>query len=179
MSITRNGVTFTEAYLEASAAAPINRAMLNTFDLYHPLVGHIYFVADQTNLFANLEADAGNSRGGDQIEFLACPLRVKPPEESDTADTPDIILQVDNLSGLVSDALRLTRGSLVPWMIANRIYASDDLSGPAQLPPYVVEIVNAAIDETTVELTCNFGDAGNLGVPALTFNRIDYPGLVR
>lgn len=179
MSITRNGVTFTEAYLEASAIAPINRAMLDALDLYHPIVGHIYFVNDQTNFTAFLESDATNSRGGDSVEFLACPMRLKPPEESDTADTPDIVIQVDNLSGLVSDGLRLTRGSLVPWLLTDRKYASDDPSGPAQLPPTVVELVAVSLDETTAELTCNFGDAGNLGVPALTFNRVDYPGLVR
>lgn len=179
MTITRNGVTFTEAYLESMTFAPVNRAMLDALDLYHPIIGHIYFVNDYTNFFANLEADATNSRGGDQVEFLACPMRKKPPEESDQADTPDIVFQVDNLSGLVSDALRMTRGSLVPWLLTDRIYASDDPSGPAQLPPTVMEVVNISIDETTAEITCNYGDPGNLGVPAVTFNRVDYPGLVR
>lgn len=175
MPLTRNGVTLATAYLEAIQRA--DRAMLDALELNHPLVGRIWFVNDYQSFFATLEPDAPD--GAIQVEFLPCPMRIKPPEESDSASTPDISIEVDNISGMISDALKITRGSLVPWILTNRKYASDDTSAPAQLPPTQVELRSVQLDSTSARLVCNFGDAGNVGVPGLTYNRVDYPGLVR
>lgn len=178
MPLTRNGVTFAQAYLEAASIATATRAMLDALELYHPAFGYIRFVNDYVNLLATLEADAPDS-GGMQVVWLACPMRIVPAEESDSASNPDVQIQIDNISGLVSDALAMTRGSLVPWVLTNRIYASDDTGAPAQLPPTVVEVRSIQIDSTSVTLICNFGDAGNVAIPALTFKRSDYPTLAR
>jgi hypothetical protein len=179
MPLTRNGVTFTTAYLEAAAIAVADRAMLDTLELYHPaLPERLRFVNDHVSLFATLEADAP-ADAGLEVEFLAKPFRLKPADESDQAGNPDIVIEVDNVSGAISDMLRLARGSLEPWVVTGRIYASDSLAGPAQLPPTVVELRAVQIDSTSARLTCNFGDAGNVAIPALTFKRSEYPTLAR
>lgn len=180
MPLTRKGVTFTTAYLEAAAIAHVGTAMLSAFELNNEDLpdGPLRFVNDTAPLLATLEADAPFDPST-QVEFLACPGRIKPPEESDAASAPEIVYEVDNISGAVSDALTLTRGSLKPWTLIERIYASDDTSGPAQLPPRKVELKSVSITSTTASLTFAFGDPGNVRIPGLTFNRTDYPTLTR
>lgn len=180
MPLTRKGVTFTTAYLEAAAIARSEVAMLSAFELYHPSLpdGPLRFVADTSVLMATLEADAPFDPST-EVEFLACPLRIKPPEESDAASAPEIVLEVDNISGAVSDALKLARGSLEPWTLIERIYAESDTSAPAMLPPRKVELRSVSINSTVASLTCSFGDPGNVRIPGLTFNRVEYPTLSR
>lgn len=179
MPLTRNGVTFADAYLEAASIAPAGRAMLDALELYPPDGrAPLRFVNDYAPLFATLEATA-TTDAGLQVEWLACPCRIKPAEESDSADSPETVIEVDNLSGAISDILRETRGILAPWVIVNRKYASDATGAPAQLPPVTVELQSVTLDGDKAVLSCGFGDAGNFGVPALTFKRSEYPGLVR
>lgn len=173
-----NGVTFTPAYIEAAMIERADRAMLDALELYHPLVGRIRFVNDNVSLFATLEAGAPED-GGVEVEWLAKRFRLVPPDESDAADNPNWAVSIDNISGMVSGALKTTRGSLVPWILTARVYASDDTSGPAQTPPTVVELRSVNSDPSTVSLVFNYGDPGNVGIPALTFKRSLYPGLVR
>lgn len=179
MTLTRKGVTFSAAYLEAAAIARIDSAMLSAFELSHPLMpAPLRFVADTAPLFATLEATAPFNPNT-EVEFLASDFRIKPPEESDAASSPEVTLEIDNISGAVSDALKITRGSLDPWVLIERVYASDDTSGPAMLAPRRVEVRAVSLTSATASLTCAFGDPGNLRVPALTFNRDDYPTLTR
>lgn len=176
MPLTRNGVTFTQALLEAATIG--DGTKLDALELYHPDAGYLRFTNNNEDLLATLEADAPDS-GGMQVVFKACPIKITPPEESDTASNPDIEIQLDNLSGVVSDMLAKTRGSLTPWLLTNRVYLAEDTSAPAQLPPFVVEVRSIQYDSTTSALTCNYGDPGNVAVPATTFNRIQYPTLTR
>ena len=179
MPLTRNGVTFADAYLEAASIATAGRAMLDALELYPPDGrAPLRIVNDYVPLFATLEATATTDPGL-EVEWLACPCRIKPAEESDSASTPEIVIEVDNLNGAISDILRETRGLRDPWVIVNRKYASDDTSAPAQLPPVTVELESVVLDGDVARLTCAFGDAGNFGIPGLTFKRSDYPGLVR
>lgn len=178
MPLTRNGVTFADAMTEAASIAPDGRAVLDALELYHPAFGRLRFVNDYVPLQATLEADAPED-GGVEVEWLACPLRLKPADESDQASSPDTAIEVDNVAGILSEALKLTRGTLIPWILTGRKYTSDDTSAPAQLPPTVVEVRTITIDGPSASLVCDFGDAGNYGVPALTFNRVEYPTLVR
>lgn len=174
MSITKHGVTFEDAYTEAAAVAYAGRAMLDCFTLAHPLMPEVlYFVNDLVPFEAYLPDDS-NLR-----TFEACPIRIGRPEESDQASTPEIRLEVDNISGAISDALDLIRGSLEPWVLTNYLYASDDPSAPAVSPPTVMEVTDVTYDETVGTLSGSFGDAGNLAIPRLTFKREAYPGLSR
>jgi len=179
MPLTRHGVTFRDAYLEAAAIANVRRAMLETLELYHPLApSRLRFVNDRVVLQAALEPEAP-ANGGQIVEFLACPFRLVPAEESDSASNPQDVIEIDNISGAVSRALKLTRGSLIPWVLTSRVYASDQLDAPAQTPPTVVECRSVQTTTKTVRITGAFGDAGNVAIPALTFKRSEYPTLAR
>ncbi len=179
MPLTRKGVTYTDALLEAAAIARVQAAVLNTFELRHPLlVEPLRFVANTESFFATLEADAPDN-AGEEVEFIAAPARLRPPEESDAASAPEVVLEIDGISGAVTDRLKQTRGSLAPWVLIERVYVEGDTSGPAKLPPMRVELSDVHIESTVVALTFSFGDPGNMRVPALTFNRIEYPGLGR
>lgn len=174
MSITKHGVTFEDAYTEAAAVAYAGRVMLDCFALEHPdMPDVLYFVNDLQPFVATVPSVSN------LVTFEACPCRTVRPEESDQAATPEIKLEVDNVSGQISDALDLIRGSLDPWVLTNWLYASDDASGPAVSPPTVMEVTSVGYDETTGSLSCSFGDPGNLAIPRLTFKRDAYPALSR
>jgi hypothetical protein len=100
-----------------------------------------------------------------------------PPEESDTAAAPEVTLSIGNVSGLMSEALRAARDSLVPWELTERVYASDDLSAPAMLPVLTLEVSRASIAGPLLKLTASYGDHTNVAVPRLTFKLTEYPGL--
>lgn len=177
----RHGVSLSEALHEAANVAPISRVMLNTFELYHPLgtpAGPVYVVNNYVALLATKEVDADRDAGL-EVEFMASSIAIERPEESDTAAAPQITLTVTNVSGFMSDALRLARGSLEPWVIIERVYAEDDTTAPAILPPMQLLVISVGIDAENVSLRCSFGDPANVAVPRTTFKRSEYPGLVR
>lgn len=172
-----HGVTLSVALAEAAAIAPVTRVMLHTFELRHAaLPAPIRIVNDHANLLATLEAGAPLNPST-EVEFLACPVRIQRPEESAAAQSPSITLSVDNVSGAVSDALALARGSNDLWEVTERVYASDDTSAPAVLPPLTLTMVTAEITATGASITASFGDPVNVAVPAITFTSTEYPGL--
>lgn len=174
MSITKHGVTFEDAYTEAAAVAYAGRVMLDCFALEHPLMPDVlYFVNDLQSFTGTLPTESH------PVTFEACPIRIGKPEESDQASTPEIRLEVDNISGAIGDALDAIRGSVEPWVLTNYLFASDDASAPAVWPPTVMEVTSVAYDEVTGTLSGSFGDPGNFAIPRLTFKRESYPGLSR
>lgn len=178
MPLVRNGVTFSDAYIEAATLARNGRAMLDALEFYHPLLPErLRIVNDYVPLLATLEATAP-ADASTEVEWLACPVRIKRGDENDAAASPEYTIEVDNLAAAISAKLDVTRGSQVPWVCTARKYASDDTSAPAYLPPVVVELSSVTINGPTVLMSYGFGDAGNVGVPAITFNRDDYPTLV-
>jgi len=174
----RHGVSLSDALAEAAAVAPIDRVVHSTFELWHPLLpdGPIYLVSDHEALLATIESTADRNAGV-EVEFLAAPVRISRPEESDAAATPEIQLEADNVSGALSDALKITRGSLEPWVLIERIYASDDTSAPAVMPPMQMQLTNAEIAGAVARIRASFGDPVNVSVPRITFQRAAYPGL--
>ena len=178
---SRHGVSLSEALHEAAAIAPIHRAMLSTFELWHPVGtpdGPIYTVNDFQPLVATIEAGAARNASV-AISFLPCPVDITRPEESDTQGTPEIGIAVKQVSGVMSEALRWARGSLIPWQLTERVYASDDTTAPAILPPLSVFLSSVDVDGETVTLKASFGDSVNVSIPRLTFRRTAYPGLVQ
>lgn len=180
-SAPRHGVSLSDAAKRAAAIAPLGRTMLSTFEFYHPIgtpEGAIYVVNNKVNFTATKEADATRDPGAD-IEFIAIDIVDQRPEESDAAAKPEIQFAVGNVSGLLSDATRRARGSLVPWELIERVYAADDTSGPSQLPPLALLVSNIDVIATVATLTASFGDDANVSVPSTYLRRRDYPGLVR
>lgn len=174
----RHGVSMSAAIAEAAAVAPDTRVMLTTFELYHPTCGRKRVVNNTTAFLATLEDDAPED-GGVEVEFLASRISINEPEESDQAGTPEISLTINNVSGLMSDALKLARGSLIPWQLTERVYASDDPSGPAILPPVVLLLSSCDSSGDAVIVKASFGDPAFVNIPRNTFTRAKYPGLQR
>jgi Domain of unknown function (DUF1833) len=177
--VIRRGVTLTEALQEAAAIAPIGRAMLLAYELWHPsLAEPIRFVDDNAALLATLEADAPRD-ASTEVEFIACPVSLQRPEESDGAASPTVSLARPDVGGLLKGALDAARGSLEPWTLIERVFASDDTSTPAKLPPMSFELTSADITGAAAKITALFDDDANVSIPRITFRRSDYPGLAR
>lgn len=164
----RNGVALSVAMAEAAVIARIDVAFLNTFEFRHPLVDTIRLVCDNQDLVATLEGNAPED-AGQSVTFTAFQLTKTRPEESDTADSPSMTLTASGVSGLLAQAFRTTRGSLVPWEITERVYASDDTTGPAIIPVNTLLIATSQITATVASIVANFGDPANVAVPRLTF----------
>lgn len=177
--IVRRGVTLAQALQEAAAVAPIYRQMLYCYELWHPtLASPVYFVNDNADLSAFTEPTAARNPAA-EVEFLSCPMSVSRPEESDQPESPKISMSRPDLAGMMRPLLAVARGSLDPWILIERVYASDDLSGPALLPPLEVELTSVDMVGSALQLEAQFDDDGALAVPAITFRRADYPGLQR
>lgn len=176
-ALYRKGVTLSEALLEAAAVAPLYRAMLFCYELYHPSMdGPFRFVDNKENFIAKLEASAPRNPG-EEVTFFALPLTAVRPEESDSASTPEVSISADNVGSALTYALRNGRGSLVPWEIIERLYASDVNNTPAKLPVLRYELSSADISATQAQIKASYGDPVNMSVPRLTFKREEYPGL--
>lgn len=177
----RHGVSLADALKEAAVTADVRVAILHTFELYHPVGtpdGAIYAVNDKANFSATKEAGADRDPGA-LVDYLAVAITIQRPEESDTASTPEVTLTVSNVSGLMSDALKLARGSIEPWIIIERVYAANDTAGPLIDPPLELYLVTVSMDAEAVTFRASFGDSANVSVPRTTFKRLEYPGLVR
>lgn len=177
--ITRRGVTLSEAWQEAAAIAPVGRAILAAYELWHPsLAEPIRFLNDTEDLVATLEADAPRDAGV-AVTFIACPVSMKRPEESDTASSPSLELSRPDVAGIMNQALKAAAGSLVPWTLIEREFASDDTSGPARLPPLSMELSSVTMSEAELSIAAQYDDDFNLAIPRLTFKRSEYPGLMK
>lgn len=177
----RHGVELSQALHEAAVLAVTSRVMLDTFELYHPIgtgVDPVYVVSNDEDFVGTIEEGADRN-GLTAVTFLKSGVKPTFPEESDQASMPEIQLSLSGVSGALSDALRSARGSLDPWELIWRIYASDDSSAPAKLPPLALLVTSVDMDGETVKLTASFGDSVNVAVPRITFKRSEYPGLVR
>lgn len=177
----RHGVSLSDALLEAAAVAPIGRAMLDTLELYHESgtpEGPIYVVNDYADLIATKDA-AATRDAGLTVLYMKTSLLIGRAEQSDSQATPELQITVPNVSGVMSQALRVSRSSLRPWELIHRVYASDDTSGPALLPALVLYVSTFDVTAETVTIKASFGDSVNVSIPRLTFKRTEYPGLVR
>jgi hypothetical protein len=179
--IIRKGVTMTEAAAEAATRAPLNRVMLECFEIWHPLgtaQGPVRFVNNTEPFFATLE-DTAPRDGGEIVEFIACPVEVSQPTESDTEANPTVTLQRPDVSGVLRDGLEAARGSTIPWIIIERVYASDLPNVLAFSPPRQYTLDSATYSMGGANIGASHADFANEGIPRLTFRRDDYPGLDR
>lgn len=177
--ITRRGVTISEAWQEGVASAPLSRVHLYAYELWHPTMTEpVRFVNNNDALFAVLEPGAPRN-ASEEVEFLACPLQMTRPEESDTAESPSVTLTRPDVAGLVKQAFDRARGSLDSWTIIERAYVSDNLTTPALLPPQSFEITLSSLSGSAARITAAYDDENSDSVPRLTFKREEYPGLRR
>lgn len=167
-----HGVSLSEAYAEAAATAPLERVVIYTYELEHPsFTEHICIVNAFENVRAKLET-------GEDVEFIACPVQVKPPAESDAAETPTLDVVIDGVSAIVAGQLDIAAQSHELIKITERIYVSDDLTAPAYLPPMKLTLQNVSVTATRVTASASFTDPINRGFPRADYLPRQYPGLM-
>jgi hypothetical protein len=179
-----NGVSVSAAYAEAIATATIARVMLPTYELRHPafidpVTGLLYavrIVNDHADLIAKIEAGAPVD-AGTYVLFTALPVEVSGPDESDSGQTPAITFAVDGVSQLLVQQLDYALAGLVPVTLTERIYASDDLSGPAVTPVLTMTLRDVIVSDTRVTAKAVFYDPSNVGFPRQAYTQSQYPGL--
>jgi hypothetical protein len=143
----------------------------------------VRLVIDEVDLVATLEADAPRN-AGETVTFTASRVDAEISEESDRGQTPEIRLRIDNVTGVITDALRTARGATspavrdAPWQLIERTYMSDDTSAPAILPVFKVTLVSVSMQGPTAVFTAAYRDSVNTSVPAITFTPEAYPGLL-
>ena len=174
----RKGVRLSQAAAEAIAVAPLQRAMLYCYEVWHPTMAEpIRVVRDYVPLMATLEATAPRNPG-EEVEHLACSVSVERPEESDASSAPQVSFVIANVNGLLKQALDAARGSREVWEVIERVYASDDTSEPAVMPPLTLTFTSADMKGGMATLTAGFGDDPvNKSIPALTFKPEEYTSL--
>lgn len=171
------GIQLSEALAEAAASAPVERARHLCLELRHPLADPIRLTDNTDPLTVTHEAGAPLLPGA-AAEYLPAPIAVGLPEESPDAGTPQILVTISHVNGAVAERLRATRDSLQPWLITERVYLSDDLTGPAVLPPLTLEVLEVEFGgEPVAVLRCAYGDPARRPVPRLTYRVSQYPGL--
>ena len=168
----RYGVDLSEAYAEAAASAPLERAIIYTYELTHPsFTERICIVNGFENVTANLET-------GESVEFIACPVQIIPPSESDDAEAPSIDVAIDGVSAIVAEQLEVAAQAHELIKITERIYVSDDLTAPAVLPPLCLTLQSVSVTATRVTASARFTDPINRGFPCKDYLPREYPGLM-
>jgi hypothetical protein len=169
--------TLSAAYKEAMAVAPIGRAMLYLLEIYHPALDDaLRFALNHEDVTATLEATAPRDASTAQLH-VALPIGFQLPKESGDAAAPALRMWIDGVSSLVTDQLDATVETLDDTELILRVYASDDLSGPAILPPHRMMLRDTQVAETRVTCAATYSDPTNDAFPAKTFTRKEYPGL--
>lgn len=178
-----NGVAFSAAYAEAISIAPVTRVMLATYELRHPnfidangVLYAVRIVNDHADLTATLEATAPVDPST-AVLFTALPIEVSGPDESDAGQTPAITFAIDGVSQLLVQQLDYALATLVPVTVTERIYASDDLSGPAVTPVLTMTLRDVQVTDTRVTAKAVFYDPSNRGFPRQEYTTPLYPGL--
>lgn len=168
----RYGVSLSEAYAEAAASAPLERAIIYTYELRHPsFEDRILIVNDFTDIEATLET-------GEKGYFVACPVQVIPPAENDNAETPTLDVTIDGVSAIVAQQLDVAATAHERIELIERIYVSDDLTYPAHMPPMRLTLKTVTVTNTRVTATAAFHDPVNRGFPKKDYQMAEYPGLM-
>jgi hypothetical protein len=167
-----NGVSLSDALKEAATHAPADRVMLATYEFIHSSF------TDRALVVVNHEDLVAKDENGVEVTYVAIAgLRSEGLEQSDKASSPSIKLALDGVSQAIIEKLDAALEGLQPVTLVERVYASDDLEGPAVLPPTRVIIRTGSVSETTVAIEAGFGDPANLPFPRETYTRLKYPGL--
>lgn len=178
-----NGSKISEAYAEAMSSAPITRVMLATYELRHPnfiengVVTPIRIVNDFVNIVAQLEA-AAPVDANTYVTFTAMPVDVTGPDEGDTGSVPALQIQIDGVSGHLAEQLDAALLSATSVSVTERMYASDDLDGPARLPAITMILRSVIVGDVTVSASASFYDPSNNSFPRKEYTEAEYPGLV-
>lgn len=179
-----NGLSLSEALAEAAVTARIDYVRLTTYEIWHPSMEEaIRLVDDWQHFEATLEGDAPRNPF-ETVTFTACSVQRPVVEESDRAQSPEVSLRIDNVTGYVTDALSVARASEdpeirdAPWQLIERVYIDADPSAPAVMPVFKVTLIRVFMQGPTAVFTAAYKDSVNTSVPAITFTPRYYVGLL-
>jgi hypothetical protein len=171
------GIQLSEALAEAAAIAPADRAIISVLEFSHPSASAIRITDHPNGVIVTHEATAPLGPSGTVVYYEA-PVTVSIPEESPNAASPRITITLSMLNSEIRAALEATRSSLLPWTVTERLYASDDLTAPARMPPLTLEVQSVEMGGgPSATITCGFGEPAQRAVPRITFRSSQYPGL--
>lgn len=173
------GIQLSQALAEAAAHADVRQTPITCLEFRHPNYSVPIRLVNQTDDISVTHEAGAALNPGVSVEYLASRITVTVPEQSPGAGTPEIVITVAHLSGEVKRALDATRDTLNLWTVTERLYLSDDLTGPAILPP--LQLTCTAVDfggGPIAQIRCSYGDPARRATPKLTFRSSQYPGLV-
>lgn len=174
---TIQGVTFTEAWAEAVAIAPINSVALVTLELNHPDFDEpARVVADRQDFTCTLEADAPYNPG-QEVTFIALPVEVLLPEESTEGTAPSVSVSIGDVSQVITPYLEKATASLTPAELIVREYISTRPEQPARVPVIRMIVTDVSVTERRVTLQASYLDPANRGFPTRSYSSAEYPGL--
>lgn len=179
-----NGISLSEALAEAAVYAPITRVILQTLELWHPVMtAPVRVVVNTEAITATLEASAPRN-GGEAVTFIASQIQVDLPEESDKPESPSLVVTVSNVNLQIKRIIDAIRASSDPairdarWELIERVYVSDDLSAPHKIPVLKLTAIRAQMQGELAAFTATYTDSANTSIPATTFTPESYPGLL-
>lgn len=180
----KRGVSYSEALAAAYASAPESEVILDTLEFRHPSfvdsLGNPVaprVVNDLQSLTATLEAGAPMNPGA-TVVFQPVSFKFTRPKESESSNSPEITLTVDNVARILIPYLDMAKESTAPIYVTWRPYLLSDLTSPHMDPPLTLSLRAVTADMTTVTATAGFADMVNRRFPASEYTAIKFPGLV-
>ena len=178
----RRGVSQSYAMAEALQYGTSD-AVLLTLALYHPSFvddfGNqvaVYAVNDYRDLLATVEDDAPLD-AGQEVRFVAVPMRVVMPEESDENRLPEVTIEVGNATRELTPYLRAAAQSMDLVTVIARTYLASDTSAPHELPPLRLSLRGATANGQAVQARAGYGDLVNVPFPRVLYTPEEFPGL--
>jgi len=175
------GVSHSQAVAEAYASATAGEPLAVTLEIWHPLwTIPIRVVSDLRDLTATLESTAPRN-ASTAVLFSAVPFRYTRAEQSaDPANNgaPSAMqLEIDNVSGEITEALLLAKESNEPLTIIEREYLRSDTTAPHVLPVTTATLSNVSVGVDVARASVSFGNLTNRKFPTLTYTAERFPML--
>jgi len=165
------------ALKEAYAAAPVDRIVHHTLELYHPAFSDpVRVVRDWAPLEARLE-DGAPRNAGEVVSFAGYAFDLVPPDQTSTS-VPQAEITIDNVSAEIIAQIELAVAEPDPITVIFRAFLSDTLDdGPETDPPIVLTVNRITATATQIRATAGFGDLLNRRFPTLDYDLESFPGL--
>ena len=163
-----------EAYANA-----VDEIIYHTLEIRHALISPpIRVVLGHENIFATLESDAPANPGA-SVEWVAFAFEVQPPDVT-TTGVPRMVVEMDNVSRIITESIEKAISSTQPVKICYRAYLDGATGvGPENDPPLEFDIISITATPQRVRLECGFQDIGQIKFPSLTYSTEVFPGLIQ
>lgn len=178
----KRGVAYSEAIAAAYASAPEAEVLLDTLEFRHAtfldagLPYAVRVVNDHSDLLAYLEDDAPLNPG-EEVTFRACRFALARPSETESGQTPEIEITVDNAARVLVPYLDAAKESRDPIQVTWRPYLPSDLTAPHMSPPLTLSLRSVSLNMSQVIARAGFGNMANRRFPALEYLATKHPGL--